>query len=564
MSPRSKNPSGTVPSLTKVSFRRDVRMFLTVLVGFLSILIFILLLLLQQFSRNAQELIVRHWNAVADSAAAQINDARDPADLRVRALVLMTKYEIQQIEVAGPVPQRFGSGEASSEMTFVRPSPKGTLRFTFDDSAERASQKRLAATASICIAAAITGIILLGLYIPRITRPIEQLLDHAREVGEPGAQQDETTYLIETFRVSIDRLKAQEAELKRLHEAEKNRADELEMVTATLTRSLTSGFLAMDPGARVLQVNAAAREILSIAADRDVQVEIGALIGESLLADILRRAVRNGETLTRIEVEHTVDGNALAIGLTAVPLRGEGLRLLGMLALFTDLTPIKGLESRVRTMQTLAELGEIAAGIAHEFRNSLSTILGYVKLLLRSDLPPEAVHRLRAAEQEAHQLTHAVERLLTFTKPMTLQIERVDLRELTESILEHLRTLAPQIAFSLEGEAHIDGDRALLARALENVLRNAVDAVHDRGAAGKIDVELRQDPPSIAIIDNGIGFDEADAARLVLPFVSNKPGGFGLGLSLTRKIVVLHGGDLKMNGTPGKGAVMTMQFAEKA
>jgi signal transduction histidine kinase len=566
MSPRVTRPAHAAPSLTKISFRRDVRTFLTVLVGFLAVLIFILLLLLQQFSRNAQTMVVRQWNAVADAAAAQIGDARDPTDLRVRALVLMTKYDIRQIDVAGPVPQHFGSGNGSidvnSDATFLRHSPAGTLRFTFDDSDVRDSQQRLAVTVAICVAAAVTGLILLAMYIPRITRPIEKLLDHAREVGAPGAQQDETTYLIETFRDSIDRLKAQELELKRLHEAEKTRADELEMVTATLTRSLTSGFLAMDPSARVLEVNAAAREILCIAPDADVQVEIGALIGDSALADLLRRAAREGETMTRIEVEHTAAGNTLAIGLTAVPLKGEGLRLLGILALFTDLTPIKALEGRVRAMQTLAELGEIAAGIAHEFRNSLSTILGYVKLLLRTDLPAEAVTRLHAAEREANLLTQAVERLLTFTKPMTLQVERIDLRALTESILENLRAVAPEIAFTIDGDATIDGDRALLSRAVENVLRNAVDAVRDRGAEGKVDVTLRQDPPSIAVADNGVGFDEADAARLVLPFVSNKPGGFGLGLSLTRKIVVLHGGDLKLNGTPGRGAVMTLQFGD--
>jgi signal transduction histidine kinase len=212
-------------------------------------------------------------------------------------------------------------------------------------------------------------------------------------------------------------------------------------------------------------------------------------------------------------------------------------------------------------MQTLAELGEIAAGIAHEFRNSLSTILGYVKLLLRTDLPPEAVSRLHAAEQEANELTHAVERLLTFAKPMTLQQESVDLRALAQSAIDHIRTGAPDIIFTLEGEANVDGDRALLARAIENVIRNAAEAVRERGKEGRVDVVLRNDPPSLVVSDNGVGFDEADAARLLLPFVSNKPGGFGLGLSLTRKIIVLHGGDIKMNGTPGGGAVVTMQFA---
>jgi signal transduction histidine kinase len=535
-------------------------MFLTVLVGFLAILIVVLLLLLEQFSRDAQATLLRRWDAVADAAAAQLQDATNAQDLRIRAQILMTKYDIRGIEIAGPAPQRFGTLGANDDAILLRPSPKGVLRFAFDDSEIRQKEWAFRATASICVAAALTGLILLALYIPRITRPIEQLLDHAREMGAQDGNTDDTTYLIETFRDSIVRLKTQEDELKRLHEAEKHRADELELVTATLTRSLTSGFIAMDPAARVLEVNAAAREILEIDPNRLIQMELGELLGESLLVDVLRQASREGETLTRIEVEHVVNGKQLTIGLTAVPLMGEGLRLLGMLALFTDLTPIKGLESRVRAMQTLAELGEIAAGIAHEFRNSLSTILGYVKLVLRTDLPPEAVTRLHAAEHEANELTHAVERLLTFAKPMTLQMERVDMRALAQSAIDHLRAVAPEVRFTLEGATQVDGDRALLARAIENVIRNAVEAVRERGSEARIDVVLQNDPPSIVVTDNGVGFDDADGPRLLLPFVSNKPGGFGLGLSLTRKIIVLHGGDIKMNGTPGRGAVMTMQF----
>nr|MDQ3283130.1 ATP-binding protein [Acidobacteriota bacterium] len=308
---------------------------------------------------------------------------------------------------------------------------------------------------------------------------------------------------------------------------------------------------------RVLQVNAAAREILGIPADRHTHVDIGELTGDAPVADVLRRAVRNSETVSRIEVEH----GATSIGLTAVPLLGENEKLLGMLALFTDLTPIKQLEARLRAMQTLAELGEIAAGIAHEFRNSLSTILGYLKLLLRTELPPDAAHRVRAAESEATQLTAAVERLLLFARPMTLQVEPVDLRELVDEIVERLRATATELHMDVHGHAAIHGDRALIARAIDNIVRNAVDAVSERGAAGKIDIALHAEPPSVTVTDNGVGIDANDAARLLLPFVSNKPGGFGLGLSLARKVAVLHGGDIKLDGAPDQGAVVTMTFA---
>lgn len=541
-------------ALTKISFRRDVRTFLVVLVGFMLVLIVLLLFLLEQFSETAQQAVLLRWNATADAAAEYIGAAGNPNDARLRAQVALARHDIATIELTGGgANTRLGEGDGA--IVLLRSTPRGIVRMTFDDSELRAVQRRFSATASISVAAAATGMFLLVLYLPRITRPIEAMLDHAREVSARDEKTDETTYLIDTFRDSIQRLKAQESELKRLHEAEKTRADELEMVSATLTRSLTSGFMALDPEARVLQLNAAAREILGTDAPTPIGLE--ALLGDAPVAGVLRSAVESGETVSRIEVEH----QASTIGLTAVPLRGENARLIGMLALFTDLTPIKQLEARLRAMQTLAELGEIAAGIAHEFRNSLSTILGYLKLLQRSELPAEATARIRAAESEATQLTAAVERLLTFARPMTLQVEPLELREVVDEVVERMRAAGPRAQVEVRGQASIDGDRALLARAIDNVLRNALDAVAERGDAGRIAIAIAGDPPRVTVTDNGIGFDEADAARLLLPFVSNKPGGFGLGLSLARKIAVLHGGDVALSGTPGEGAAVTLTFA---
>lgn len=545
--------------LTKIGFRRDVRTFLVVLVGFLLILIVVLLFVLQQFSEAAQGAVLRRWSMAADAAADSIATARNGAEMRILGGVAIARYDIASIDITPPGAAPIHLGGGGGGTAIVRNSRAGAMRFTFDDAELNGIQRRFAATASVSVAAALTGMVLLLLFLPRITRPIEAMLDHARQLSERDERTDETTYLIDTFRDSIDRLRAQEAELKRLHEAEKTRADELEMVSATLTRSLTSGFIALDPDARVLQVNAAAREILGVPAEREAHVDIGTFLGSSPVAEVLRNAVRRGETVSRIEVAH----ESTTIGLTAVPLVGENEKLLGMLALFTDLTPIKALEARVRAMQTLAELGEIAAGIAHEFRNSLSTILGYLKLLLRGDLPADATSRIRAAESEATQLTAAVERLLTFARPMTLQLESVDLRELTDEVVERLRDAAPAIRIEVQGRASVQGDRALLARAIDNIVRNAIDAVSERGAEARIDIALESDPPSITVKDNGIGFDDADAAKLVLPFVSNKPGGFGLGLSLARKVLVLHGGDIALSGTPQRGATVRLLFADR-
>ncbi|HEY2323146.1 MAG TPA: ATP-binding protein, partial [Thermoanaerobaculia bacterium] len=360
--------------------------------------------------------------------------------------------------------------------------------------------------------------------------------------------QEETDYLIQTFRDTIARLKS--------------RADELELVSATLTRSLTSGFISIDTEGRVVQMNGAAREILAIDADAPVAGKMTReLLGEGTLAHVLAPETRP-QAIARQEIEHATRRGTITLGVTAVPLIDATGETLGTLALFTDLTPVKDLEARVRTMQTLADLGEISAGIAHEFRNSLSTILGYLRLARRSTLPDEADARVKAASDEATLLSAAVERLLAFGRPMQLQIEDVDLGGIVTPIVDRLKDAAPEVAFTIEGEAPtIEGDRALIARAVENVLRNAVDAVEE---TPRKEIRVQFEPRAIRVIDSGIGLDPATAARLLLPFQSDKPKGFGLGLSLTRKIMFLHGGDVELNGTPGAGAEVTLKFGDAA
>src|SRR5947199_2096821 len=122
-------------------------------------------------------------------------------------------------------------------------------------------------------------------------------------------------------------------------------------------------------------------------------------------------------------------------------------------------------------MTTLAQLGEISAGIAHEFRSSLSTILGYMKLARRGGVDAVAEGRLQSAEKEAALLLAAIERLLAFARPVQLNAERVDLRELLSEQAGQLAEIAPDVTFDVRGpQAVIDGDRVLLARAFENLL----------------------------------------------------------------------------------------------
>lgn len=403
-------------------------------------------------------------------------------------------------------------------------------------------------------AAALAGLTLLGI----AGFDFLMLLSNLRVGREPGATSAPSS-MMATLETSIQAMKGRENELRVLHDRARDRAAELATITSTLVRSLTSGFIALDEDGRILDVNLPARELL-----REERAVTGltpaAAFQRPRFAEALQRAADGRHAFQRHEI---TEDDGTVFGLTTVPLLDDADRYFGMLALFVDLTPVRGLEQRVRQMQSLADLGEMSAGIAHEFRNSLSTILGYLNLARKSALPAEAEERIGRAEEEARQLNGAVASLLAFARPMELSLQPVNLRSLIDEVVEQMRPMAATVDIAVSGDgASIMADALLLKRVVENVLRNAIESIYEKGEGGKVTVDVTPSPsPMIVVRDNGIGVDPSESSTFFLPFQSTKRDGFGLGLALTRKIVLLHEGTVSLTGSPGVGATVEIRFA---
>jgi len=350
------------PALTRIGFRRDVRLFFGSLVGFLAVLIVVLLLLLQNFLEHAQAATRQNWSNVVQMTIDDIerfNLLSDPGSLEARLSILQARYGIAGITVTrGGRAISVGLPQRENVERMVRSFQGATIVFVFDTSDLTAITRTFWATAVISLLGTAAAAMLVIFYLPRITRPIESMLDAASQLEQRDPAHDEQQYLIDTFRRSIVTLREQEAELQRMHDLQKERADDLARVTAALTRSLTSGFMAIDPEGRVVEINSAGREILRPNGDvAGLPLEDG--FGRTPFSDAVRSAVEQRIGLTRLELQL----GKQTIGLTTVPLVGEEQQFLGVLALFTDLTHIRDLESRVRELQTLADLGEISSGL---------------------------------------------------------------------------------------------------------------------------------------------------------------------------------------------------------
>jgi two-component system sensor histidine kinase HydH len=222
--------------------------------------------------------------------------------------------------------------------------------------------------------------------------------------------------------------------------------------------------------------------------------------------------------------------------------------------LFTDLTAVIELEERLRLKEALARLGELTAGLAHEFRNGLATIHGYGRLLDPDALPQPARTYVEGIRAETIALGEVVTNFLRFAKPEQLALAPVDLRAIIARAIDDLPGAAA--VTSLEGAfGTVNGDDVLLRQAFSNLLRNSLEACAG-GITAAIVVrgEVKGDDVYVTVDDNGPGLAPAAVSRLFQPFATTKAAGTGLGLAIVQKVVVSHNGVVVAGSSPAGGA----------
>jgi signal transduction histidine kinase len=413
----------------------------------------------------------------------------------------------------------------------------------------------------------------LVLFLRQLLRPYEKLLRRARELGG-GDVEDEGAFLLATVERALASARAGGAESGGAAE----RDDDLEVLERTLTRSLESGLLLLDREGRVLALNPAGAALLGPPPPpRTPLAEL--LAAQPELLALLAPAVAAGEGLQRRECDVVAAGETRRIGLTMTPLRRPGSEegpregeLLGYLALFADLTASEREGHQARLAESLAHLGELAAGVAHELRNGLATVGGYLTLLER-DLTaterPLAGEYLAELRGETQRLQRVVTDFLGFAHPGATRPMAVDLG----ALVRHAAADPALDAAALHVEAAADGgdaptplllagDPQLLERALRNLLRNALEAQQRSGVTTPVEIAAgwRDDRFEIAIRDRGPGLSPEMRRRLFQPFASDRPGGVGMGLALAHRIVALHGGTLALEPRPEGGITARIGF----
>jgi signal transduction histidine kinase len=367
---------------------------------------------------------------------------------------------------------------------------------------------------------------------------------------------------------------AMEDAVRKLRDGEramKARAEASERLSSEIVASLTSGLLVVDRDGIVRTLNPAGQTMLRLAGNRWEGPYREVLKDAGSLADVLEECLTTSKPVVRRAVPLT-GGAASHLGLTVSPIREDaGGAAHGVICLFTDLTEVMELEEQLRLKDSLARLGEMTAGIAHEFRNGLATIHGYGRLLELERLPTDYRPFVQGIRDETESLGQVVTNFLSFARPTELALAPVEMTALVERAAEEVRAevRARGGDVVVRGEfGRVDGDEVLLRQALSNLCRNAFEACAQARIVPTIVIEGQRDPVHgvirISVSDNGPGVPDGVADRVFQPFFTTKAQGTGLGLALVQKIVVTHNGRVTVATGASGGArfVVTLPALE--
>jgi signal transduction histidine kinase len=270
-------------------------------------------------------------------------------------------------------------------------------------------------------------------------------------------------------------------------------------------------------------------------------------------------AIRQGAQFRRIEADYkTPTGQSRVLGITISPIRGAAGEPMGAAALISDLTEITQMSQQMRLRENMASLGEMSAGIAHEFKNSLATISGYAQMLQKEAGTATAAQFAGKIAGETASLARIVNDFLNFARPQGLARERLDLRQMLEDCAAEAKVELN--TESCPAEIIVAGDPTALRQAFSNLLRNSAEAVRAGEVAKvKLTAAVNGAATAVSLADNGTGIPAEEISRIFIPFFTTKAEGTGLGLALVHRIVTEHGGTINVSSSPS-GATFTIAF----
>jgi nitrogen fixation/metabolism regulation signal transduction histidine kinase len=359
----------------------------------------------------------------------------------------------------------------------------------------------------------------------------------------------------------------------------------LESHNEYILESMSNGIMVVDLKEKVTTFNKAAASIFGFeqtnVIGRSVQQVFEAF--PAFLA-VIQPLLAKKESLIDTEI-YLSEEPLKIIRIRSAPVAGADAKIIGTEVLFTDETQLRRLESRIKVTEKMATIGELAAGIAHEIRNPLAAMKGFTEILQKrvkdNDSAKEIVTDI-ASEIEI--LNKIVTNFLVFAKPTSVEAHEVEVSEVIEGLLplvkKEAETKKIKVTFNVEKKTFLSLDSEQFRRALLNILLNAVQASPEKSQIQVTQTRFSRKELAawmkplefsplllnetvthwvcVSVRDHGPGFLPENLKKMFTPFFTTKTEGFGLGLSITKKILEAHGGDVGAANHPEGGALFAL------
>lgn len=314
----------------------------------------------------------------------------------------------------------------------------------------------------------------------------------------------------------------------------------------------------LDLEGRVMQVNSAFESLYGYTGD-EVRDSISLIVPERLAGetDRLIERIQAGYAVNGYETwRRTSEGKEVQVSLTISPIRGESGRLEALAIISRNITERKETEERMRRSEKLSVVGQLAAGVAHEIRNPLTTLRGFVQLFRQRNIGKE-VH-LELMLEELDRINLIVSEFIVLAKP---HLNQYMIKDIGALLKDMVRIMEPQANLSnIMLESRIDPvlpkircEENQLKQVFLNIIKNGMEAMP---GGGILTLEARSVEPDrvlIRIRDRGVGIPEELLTRLGEPFLTNKEHGTGLGIMISQQILANHQGQMMIRSEMGKG-----------
>jgi len=334
------------------------------------------------------------------------------------------------------------------------------------------------------------------------------------------------------------------------------RLEEERIITNYFIDFINAGVIMTDASKKIIEINSQAEHLLGMPKKEILNQNLTGLLSE--LIDNLP------DQEMKPSYEMKLGDTALLIN--CADLCDKGGRNIGSVCIINDISDRKELERKMQRSATLSAIGELAAGTAHEIRNPLTSIRGFLQLM--KEKKEQRIGDMGSYFQlilsEVDRINAIVLEFLKLARPERMETQRVNLNDIIDSIwdLLHNEAVLREVKMSRFQDPElplIKGNTDMIKQIIINLANNAIQAAGPKGAV-RINTLRYKDGVRLSVLDNGPGIDKSLQERIFDPYFTTRDEGTGLGLAITSKIVNDHNGTINVQSAPGKGAKFDVDF----